>query len=81
VRLPGLLDAISGNKVALEDIPTLREELHQQAQLAMDFTAADNKRRYDSKHKPVEFKKGDKVYLRLYHRYHLPSKPARKLSQ
>ncbi len=49
--------------------------------MAIDFAAARAKRRYDSQHRDLEFKEGDKVYLRLYKGYHLPSKPARKLSQ
>ena len=46
----------------------------------MDFVAAKAKRRYDKKYKLVSFKVGDKVYLRLYDGYHLPGKPAKKLS-
>ncbi len=47
----------------------------------MDFAAARAKRRYDGQHRDLEFKEGDKVYLRLHKGYHLPGKPARKLSQ
>ncbi len=46
----------------------------------MDFATARAKRRYDGQHRDIEFKEGDKVYLRLYHGYHLPGKPSRKLS-
>jgi hypothetical protein len=64
-----------------KDIPVLRDYLRQDAQLAMDFAAARAKRRYDGTHRDIEFKEGDKVYLRLHRGYHLPGKPSRKLSQ
>ena len=47
----------------------------------MNFAAAAAKRRYDGKHKPLDFKVGDQVYLRLHHRYHLPGRPSKKYSQ
>jgi hypothetical protein len=64
-----------------KDIPVLRDYLRQDAELAMDFAAARAKRRYDGTHRDIEFKEGDKVYLRLHRGYHLPGKPSRKLSQ
>jgi hypothetical protein len=63
------------------ELPTIRESLRQDAQLAMDFATARAKRRYDSDHRDIEFNEGDKVYLRLHRGYHLPGKPSRKLSQ
>lgn len=47
----------------------------------MDFAAARAKRRYDARHRPLEFNEGDKVYLRLHRGYHLPGRPPRKYSQ
>lgn len=52
-----------------------------EARLAMDFAAAKAKRWYDAKHRPIQLKAGDKVYLRLHNGYNLPGKPNRKLSQ
>ena len=59
----------------------MREHLRHNAQLAIDFAAAQAKRRYDSKHRPIKFEVGNKVYLRLHRRYHLPGNPSRKYSQ
>ena len=64
-----------------QDTAALREHLRHDAQLAMDFAAAQAKRRYDGKHRPIEFEVGDKVYLRLHRGYHLPGNPSRKYSQ
>jgi hypothetical protein len=36
------------------------------ARLAMDFAANDDKLRYDSKHRFVEFEVTEKLYLRLH---------------
>ena len=47
----------------------------------MDFATARSKRRYNSKYRDIEFKEGDKVYLRLHRGYHLPGNPSCKLSQ
>lgn len=80
--LPGPLESVT--KVGDTDpaeIPVLREHLRRDALLAMDFAAAEAKRQYDSKHKPVEFDVGQQVYLRLHHGYHLPGRASKKLSQ
>ncbi len=78
---PGPLEALAapGDTTKLSDLPTLRGSLRQDAQIAMDFAAARAKRRYDAHHRQIEFKEGDKVYLRLHNGYHLPGKPSRKL--
>ena len=47
----------------------------------MDFATIQAKRRYNSKYRPIEFEVGDKVYLRLHHRYYLPGNPSCKYSQ
>ncbi|KAK4158829.1 hypothetical protein QBC43DRAFT_195406, partial [Cladorrhinum sp. PSN259] len=75
------LEALIKPAADCEDVPVLREHLRQDAQLAMDFTAAAAKRRYDGKHRPVDFQPGDKVYIKLHHGYHLPGKPSRRFSQ
>lgn len=49
--------------------------------MAMDFANVAAKRRFDANHRPVEFRKGDQVFLRLYHGYYLPDRPSRKFSQ
>lgn len=59
----------------------MRDNLRQDAQLAMDFAAAQAKRQYDDKHRPIEFNVGDNVYLCLHRGYHLPGNPSRELSQ
>jgi hypothetical protein len=78
-KLPGPLEVTTGNEAS--DHTILREYVRQDAQLAMDFAAAETKRRYDAHHRPLEFKEGDQVYLRLHHGYYLAGKPPRKYSQ
>lgn len=81
-KLPGPLDVLAGNDgVQPAELPTLREHLRADAQLAMDFASANAKHVYDGNHRPIEFKPGDMVYLRLGKGYHLPGKPSRKFSQ
>jgi hypothetical protein len=58
----------------------VREHLWKDAQLALDFTVVQAKRRYDNKHRQVEFQEGEQVLLKLYHSYSLPRKPNRKYS-
>lgn len=60
---------------------TFRKLYQREAELAMDFAAADSKIRYDARHTPLEFNIGDEVYLRLHKGYNLPGKPPRKWSQ
>lgn len=55
--------------------------MRRNAQLAIDFTSNKTKHIYNSKHKAIEFAVNDKIYLKLHHGYHLPSKPSRKYSQ
>lgn len=67
-----------------DDVPDLvfmREAVRKDAQLAMDFAAAKAKRWYDAKHRPIQLKAGDRVYLRLHDGYYLPGRPPRKWSQ
>lgn len=80
-RPAGPLEALLPQATTATQAPVLREFLRQDAQLAMDFAAARAKRRYDQHHRAMEFKEGDKVYLRLHRGYHLPGNPSRKLSQ
>jgi hypothetical protein len=65
----------------LEELHVLRALAQQDARLAMDFAANDDKLRYDAKHRFLEFDVGDKVYLKLHKGYHLPGSPPRKWSQ
>lgn len=58
-----------------------RKLYQKEAQLAIDFAAADAKIRYDSKRNPLQMQVGQEVYLKLHHGYHLPGKPSRKFSQ
>jgi len=64
---------VSGNvnAVTAADIPVLRDYLRQDAQLAIDFAAAEAKRRYNGKHQPLSFEVGQKVHLQLHHGYNL----------
>lgn len=82
VKLPGPLDAVTKTADATAaEIPVLRDYLRRDAALAMDFAAAEAKRRYDAQHKAVEFQVGDQVFLKLHSGYHLPGRPTKKLSQ
>ncbi|EAQ86812.1 hypothetical protein CHGG_08065 [Chaetomium globosum CBS 148.51] len=80
-KLPGPFEALAIPPSVESDIPSMRESLREDARLAMDFAAARAKRRYDANRRDIEFKEGDKVYLRLHKGYHLPGNPPRKLSQ
>ena len=64
-----------------QDIAALREYLRYNAQLAIDFVAVQVKRRYNGKYRPIKFEVGDKVYLRLYRKYHLLENLSCKYSQ
>ncbi|EAQ84379.1 hypothetical protein CHGG_08393 [Chaetomium globosum CBS 148.51] len=80
-KLPGPFEALAIPPSVESDIPSMRESLREDARLAMDFAAARAKRRYDANRRDIEFREGDKVYLRLHKGYHLPGNPPRKLSQ
>ena len=62
------------------DFATLRGHFRSEAQDAIAWANACMKARYDSKHKPVSFKPGDQVMLRLHHGYRIPGQTNRKLS-
>ncbi|SLM33892.1 reverse partial [Lasallia pustulata] len=56
-------------------------DLHRkQAQDLQTFALTWAKRRYNRKHKKLDLKEGDLVYLRLHHGYNLPGMGNRKLS-
>ncbi|SLM35365.1 reverse partial [Lasallia pustulata] len=56
-------------------------DLHRkQAQDLQTFASTWAKRRYNRKHKKLDLKEGDLVYLRLHHGYNLPGMGNRKLS-
>ena len=58
-----------------------RRDLHcRQAQDAQMFAAIWAKRRYNNKHKKIDLKEGDLVYLRLHRGYDLPGIQNPKLS-
>ena len=82
-RLPGPLDVVTktGSETSLPDVRFLRQHVRRDAQLAMDFAAAQAKLRYDNRHRLLEFDVGDMVFLRLHHGYHLPGRPAKAYSQ
>ncbi len=81
-KIAGPLDQLtSADTTSLDDIRFLREHLRKDAQLALDFAAVQAKRHYDRKHRQIKFKKGQEVFLKLYHGYTLPGKPNRKYSQ
>jgi hypothetical protein len=81
ISLQGPLEGLQPGDDDVSDLPFLREAVRKEAHLAMDFAAAKAKRWYDAKHRPIQLRAGDKVYLRLHDGYHLPGKPARKWSQ
>ena len=58
----------------------LRESLRRDAEFALSFAEARAKRAYDVRHRNIEFKAGDWVWLKLHKGYHLPGKPHRKWS-
>ncbi|CAJ2500431.1 Uu.00g032840.m01.CDS01 [Anthostomella pinea] len=80
-KLRGPNDATRINTDSFGRVRFLRDHLRKDAELAMDFASARHKRLYDNKHKIIEFREGDEVYLRLYKGYHLPGHPLHKYSQ
>ncbi|MCW5952828.1 MAG: DDE-type integrase/transposase/recombinase, partial [Propionibacteriaceae bacterium] len=79
VNLRGPLESLQP-ETEWSDLPFVREAVRKEAQLAMDFAAAKAKRYYDAKHRPIQLKVGDKVYLKLHHGYNLPGNPPKKWS-
>lgn len=70
---------------ALADLPpknfeALRQEYRDMAQEALAFANINMKYRYDQKHKPLSFKIGDWVLLRLHHGYRVHGHLHRKLA-
>ena len=56
-----------------EEAPTLsRDMLREEAKLSIAQAQAAMKRRYDGKHRPMEFGPGDYVWLELGKGYHVP---------
>ena len=64
-----------------QDITALQKHLRYNTQLAIDFAAVQAKHWYNSKHRPIKFEVGNKVYLRLYRRYYLLGNLSRKYNQ
>lgn len=67
-------------ELPIEDYVAMRQVAWDQAADALAWAVAAMKDRYDSKHKPVRFKPGQKVLLKLYKGYRLPGYTSRKLS-
>ena len=70
---------------ALEDLPpadfaTMRGIVRKEVQDAVAFANAKMKHRYDAGHRPISFKPGDKVMLRLHRGYKVPGQENRKFS-
>ena len=61
-------------------IETIRQTHQDEAVVLIDAAGEIAKLRYNDKHSPTSYEVGDIVYLRLGKGYHLPGKPARKLS-
>lgn len=71
-----VLDLNTGS-IARDDQQVL---FRREAADALDFANARAKLRYDRSHTHLEFKVGDKAYLRLHRGYALPDMPNKKLS-
>ena len=61
-------------------IDVLREAYQQEARELIDNAALIAKQRYDDRNSPIQFSKGDTVYLRLGQGYKLPGNPKHKWS-
>ena len=55
-----------------EDYSKIRQRNRQQAEESVAFANTFAKLRYNAKHKAIDISTGDKVYLRLGHRYNIP---------
>ncbi|KAH6603966.1 hypothetical protein Trco_007412 [Trichoderma cornu-damae] len=78
----GVTDLIKPDRRLDQDaLDTLRQLYIEDAKHLTEKAAIDAKHFYDRHHRPMEFKPGDKVYLRLHRGYNLPGKPPRKWSQ
>lgn len=63
-----------------KDYVALRMVARDQAADAIAWAAASMKDRYDTKHRPVRFQAGQKVFLKLYKGYKIPGYVSCKLS-
>jgi hypothetical protein len=75
------MDLLAGKTAENPDLGIDRLILRGQAGDSIAFAAAKSKIYYDARHKPVMYKPGQEVWLRLHQGYNLPGKPNRKLSQ
>lgn len=73
-------DVLTALKDEVADYRLLRQEMRDAAQEAVDFATFGWKERYDRRHKPLRFKRGDRVLLRLHTGYSIPGHSNRKYS-
>lgn len=73
-------EVITALREEVGDYRLLRQEMRDAAQEAVDFATLSWKERYDKKHKPNRFKKGDYALLRLHAGYNVPGNANRKYS-
>ncbi len=59
-------------------LEVIRQTYQEDASELVDLASALQKKRYDKRHSPVDFKVGDTVYLRLGKGYHLLGKPSKR---
>lgn len=70
-----------GDNDEADSLQYMRPALRQQASLALDLAAARAKQQYDARHRPVQLRAGDMVYLNLHDGYNLPGQHSKKWSQ
>ena len=80
VKEPLSLIGETGLNPQVTNLVQARDLHRKQAQDLQTFASTWAKRRYNGKHKKLDLKEGDLVYLRLHHGYNLPGMGNRKLS-
>ncbi|KAL8377036.1 hypothetical protein RB595_007933 [Gaeumannomyces hyphopodioides] len=66
-QIPGPLEQLATDRIpkSVAELRFMREYLRKDAEFAIKLAAAEQKRIYDAKHRPLEFKVGDQVWLNL----------------
>ncbi|KAK1782579.1 hypothetical protein QBC45DRAFT_318283, partial [Copromyces sp. CBS 386.78] len=64
----------------VNDHQILRKHIREDTRLAINFTIANTKRRYNTNHRQIQLEIGDKIFLKLYKGYYLLGRPSKKIS-